>query len=316
MERLTGRPEPASSATMPNEETTIVLTDVARALSKVTDQKTSVLKARTPIQSVSPHLDLPPPVERQDGAEIMAQLASAIIDPASKTMRDHRAQSALSEDASPASQASVSTPSLVPIKTTAESMPLLLTARSSPAGQTPTPPPDRNSPTQYAAHALLGIALLAICLLMTAPVPEIARYIGINLQNDERQPRLARITEPVSLDFAQNLLPEVPDAYTPVLLPEDQSLLETCEALITRGEIKNAREKLTEAASNGRTVARFALAETFDPNVLAAWGLRTNVADASVALVIYRQALDAVDRRASVRIEALESEAAATVASR
>ena len=78
--------------------------------------------------------------------------------------------------------------------------------------------------------------------------------------------------------------------------------------MIAGGDMTGARLELARAASTGSANARFALAETFDPNVLAAWGLRERVADVGAARTLYEQALAAGDQRAANRIEALRGD--------
>ena len=62
---------------------------------------------------------------------------------------------------------------------------------------------------------------------------------------------------------------------------------------------------LVPAAENGNVAARFALAETFDPNMLAAWGTREPFADVVTARSLYSQSLAAGETRAARRLEAL-----------
>ena len=49
----------------------------------------------------------------------------------------------------------------------------------------------------------------------------------------------------------------------------------------------------------------FALAETYDPNMLAAWGTRGVAADVAKARALYRKALSLGAERAQVRLDAL-----------
>ena len=148
---------------------------------------------------------------------------------------------------------------------------------------------------QFIAPVLLVTSLIGVALLMSTGF------------NDAPRPKLTRLPSP---DIASTLL--ATSASEPMLLDqaiasrEDLKLLEHCEELIGKGEIRKAREELSRAAANGNTAARFALAETFDPNVLAAWGLREDVADASVARTLYDQALNAGDNRARPRLSALK----------
>ena len=94
-------------------------------------------------------------------------------------------------------------------------------------------------------------------------------------------------------------------AVMPVLTADESVLLSRSAALIVRGDVLAARSMLAKAASDGSIAARFALAETFDPNTLAAWGERERVADVVLARRLYEQALTAGDPRAARRIEAL-----------
>lgn len=80
------------------------------------------------------------------------------------------------------------------------------------------------------------------------------------------------------------------------------------ERLIGAGNVEGARELLGHAAVRGDREARFALAETFDPNVLAAWGARGTAADPGTARLLYEQALAGGDQRAVNRIKALSSD--------
>ena len=75
--------------------------------------------------------------------------------------------------------------------------------------------------------------------------------------------------------------------------------------MLMRGDVDSARRELSAASANGNPHARFALAETFDPNMLAARGLRNPVADAGTARALYIQALDAGDSRAARRLDGL-----------
>lgn len=78
------------------------------------------------------------------------------------------------------------------------------------------------------------------------------------------------------------------------------------EALIMRGDVASARTLLSRAAADGDPAAILALAETFDPNMLAAWGARVQAADASTARMLYGQALAAGIERARTRLDALQ----------
>jgi hypothetical protein len=87
-----------------------------------------------------------------------------------------------------------------------------------------------------------------------------------------------------------------------------EALATNAERLIGEGKIAAARELLARAALSGDAAARFALAETFDPIVLAAWGVRGISADPGTAKLLYEQALAAGDTRAERRLKALKAD--------
>lgn len=84
-------------------------------------------------------------------------------------------------------------------------------------------------------------------------------------------------------------------------------LLEQAERQIQYGDLDAARATLSQAVVDGDALATFALAETYDPNMLAARGAgaRGTPADASMAQALYGRALAAGMERARVRLEAL-----------
>ena len=97
-------------------------------------------------------------------------------------------------------------------------------------------------------------------------------------------------------------------AVEPEFSSQDRALLRRSAGLITVGDVPAARTVLAQAASEGSTAAAFALAETFDPNMLAAWGSRDPLADVVLARRFYNQALTSGDARAGRRIQALAAE--------
>ena len=72
------------------------------------------------------------------------------------------------------------------------------------------------------------------------------------------------------------------------------------------GEMDEARIMLARLASQGDSNAVFALAETFDPNVLAAWGTHGAEANSEKAKMFYSMALSQGVSRAEMRIKALQ----------
>ena len=82
--------------------------------------------------------------------------------------------------------------------------------------------------------------------------------------------------------------------------------LEKARETIKAGDMDGARVMLARLASQGNSDAIFALAETFDPNVLAAWGTQGEEADSEKARMFYSMALAQGVDRAATRLQALQ----------
>jgi hypothetical protein len=87
--------------------------------------------------------------------------------------------------------------------------------------------------------------------------------------------------------------------------PRVEDLLAQAERRIEGGDINGARELLVAVEGTAPGPAAFALAETYDPNMLAAWGTRGATADVAKAKALYIRALDHGVSRAQVRLEQL-----------
>ena len=88
--------------------------------------------------------------------------------------------------------------------------------------------------------------------------------------------------------------------------PDLLRLMARASLLVTQGDIGAARIVLERAAESGSAPALFALAETFDPAVLSAWGTMGTQGDAARAGDLYAKALAggvaaAKDRLATLR---------------
>ena len=68
-------------------------------------------------------------------------------------------------------------------------------------------------------------------------------------------------------------------------------LLAQASRRIESGDVAGAREMLGAAEETSPGAVSFALAETYDPNMLAAWGARGVRADVAKARALYRKAL-------------------------
>ena len=84
-----------------------------------------------------------------------------------------------------------------------------------------------------------------------------------------------------------------------------EELLTQVRQRVESGDVGGARELLSNAEEGSQGAAVFALAETYDPNMLAAWGTRGVAADVAKARALYRKALNLGAERAQVRLDAL-----------
>lgn len=106
-----------------------------------------------------------------------------------------------------------------------------------------------------------------------------------------------------------------PDAQIAAISPEAAAattastvtgLVDEGRRMIDRGDIAAARSLLERAAKAGEPAAMMALAETLDPNMLAAWGARGLAADPRAARELYARAHSAGIADARQRLKALE----------
>jgi len=75
---------------------------------------------------------------------------------------------------------------------------------------------------------------------------------------------------------------------------------------IATGDVMLGRKLLAQLASSGDPQAMFALAETYDPNMLAAWAMQGIEADTGKARLFYSMALSQGLEAARVRLHALD----------
>jgi myosin heavy subunit len=86
---------------------------------------------------------------------------------------------------------------------------------------------------------------------------------------------------------------------------EASGLLSRAKALVKQGNILAARTVLERAAETGSAQATFALAETYDPNVLAIWRTRGTRGDATRAHDLYARAYEGGIKAAKDRSDSL-----------
>jgi hypothetical protein len=173
------------------------------------------------------------------------------------------------------------------------------------------PLPDRG-PWQALAPVILTVSRLLVGVLMSASFIDLSRVPGLAWLGEKPRPRLAvPATRPLQAAAATDNDSPRQTAAAPAQPPislDELALLERCEGLIAAGDMAAARLALAQAAEQGSVNARFALAETYDPNVLAAWGLRDRIADVAAARSLYEQARAGGDPRAETRISALRAD--------
>src|SRR5262245_8380111 len=103
--------------------------------------------------------------------------------------------------------------------------------------------------------------------------------------------------------------PQVPVITTARLVDPNKAridgLLAQAAQRIDSGDITGAREMLADADDGGEGAVSFALAETYDPNMLAAWGTRGVTADAAKARELYHKAFDLGVAQAQKRLDGL-----------
>ena len=87
--------------------------------------------------------------------------------------------------------------------------------------------------------------------------------------------------------------------------PKATRLMARANQLLAMGDVAAARIVLDRAAELGNAQALFALAETYDPFSLSAWGTLGTQADATKAQELYAKALAAGIQKARDRIDAL-----------
>jgi TPR repeat protein len=82
-------------------------------------------------------------------------------------------------------------------------------------------------------------------------------------------------------------------------------LVARASSLLGQGDIVAARTVLERAAMMGSAQASFALAETYDPSVLAKWGTYGTRGDPTMARDLYAKAVAGGIKEAKERAEAL-----------
>lgn len=165
-----------------------------------------------------------------------------------------------------------------------------LTGETTTAAVDPKPTPDQPSP---------AIANPAPEAAPAAAAPEAAPAVAAP---EARPPSAAPQERPSAVATAEpNARPD--PAATPT---KDLSSISIAYEKIKGGDVDGGRVMLARLASKGSSEAVFALAETFDPNVLAAWGTLGAESNSEKARMFYSMALAQGISRAEQRLKALQ----------
>ena len=114
-----------------------------------------------------------------------------------------------------------------------------------------------------------------------------------------------RIARPPLTQAVEAAAPEQPAAAVSQGGPEVARLMARASALLGQGNIGAARIVLERAAETGSAKASFALAETYDPVILSAWGTYGTRGDATKARELYAKAHAGGIQEAKDRFNAL-----------
>ena len=90
------------------------------------------------------------------------------------------------------------------------------------------------------------------------------------------------------------------------LRARQDDLLAQASRSVESGDVTAARDLLAAAEEGSQGPVSFALAETYDPNMLAAWGSRGVTADVAKARALYRKAFNLGVANAQNRLEGLK----------
>jgi hypothetical protein len=157
-----------------------------------------------------------------------------------------------------------------------------------------------------------------LAVQQSAPIPRLA---DSESPPEQVKPQVLVLEKPVTTSPAisnnqASLAAATPASATPAPAPETMPhkpasaeltrLMERAHTLLEQGNIAAARIVLERAAETRSGAALFALAETYDPAVLSAWGTFGTQGDSAKARELYTQALSegvqqAMDRMNSLR---------------
>ena len=134
------------------------------------------------------------------------------------------------------------------------------------------------------------------------PAEAAAQYVTGSIE-PRAVPESSQAPEPSS---ASALAAKMADAQAAEARARVDDMLAQASRRVENGDVTGAREMLAAAEEGSQGSVAFALAETYDPNMLAAWGSRGVAADVAKARALYRKALNLGVATAQNRIDALK----------
>jgi hypothetical protein len=134
------------------------------------------------------------------------------------------------------------------------------------------------------------------------PMEAAAQYVTGSIE-----PRAALESNQVpEQSSASALAAKMADAQAAEARARLEGMLAQASRRVESGDVTGAREMLAAAEEGSQGPVSFALAETYDPNMLAAWGSRGIAADVAKARALYRKALNLGVSTAQSRLDALK----------
>jgi hypothetical protein len=135
------------------------------------------------------------------------------------------------------------------------------------------------------------------------PPEAAAQYVTGSIEPRAAPPESSQAPEQSS---ASALAAKMADAQAAEARARVDDMLAQASRRVENGDVTGAREMLAAAEEGSQGPVAFALAETYDPNMLAAWGSRGVAADVAKAKALYRKALNLGVVNAQNRIDALK----------
>ncbi|MGY3483113.1 hypothetical protein ACVW1C_000996 [Bradyrhizobium sp. USDA 4011] len=154
----------------------------------------------------------------------------------------------------------------------------------------------RSAMHAYEAQAHKGLAAVSDVLTIGSTGSDKSGFIGVAANRVAANP----IVEQAPLAPARAVVQPASEQVA-----EAAGLVARASSLLRQGDVGAARLVLERAVEMGSAQASFALAETYDPLVLAKWGTYGTRSDASKARALYAKADAAGIKEAKARLDAL-----------